>query len=259
MTCVFVSHDRVHRPPRASTYPADAELPHKFRVRLDRDDLTRVTHVVVDPRRAVDPVRGFVRSLDLADQLQPPHLAHPPGQRPAAVRPRVVSRTATPGAARPSWRCVEGGLLRVDQLERPLVFEFSVAKKAAAFFRNSRSIRSSVTSRRNRSSSARSSISSVVGRVIHPRPLDRDPPTQQLFPDADVAGDLRDAASVVDDQMRGILTLLRGVSLPLGTHEGILSCQARARLFQYVHPNVFNLSIPIWVIGRSLDWDGALT
>ena len=39
---------------------------------------------------------------------------------------------------------LEGGLLSVDQLERPIgLFEtFSVTKKAAAFFRNSRSIRS---------------------------------------------------------------------------------------------------------------------
>src|SRR5699024_9000679 len=43
----------------------------------------------------------------------------------------------------------------------------------------------------------------------------------------DLSSDLGDRASGVDDQTRGLLPVLRGVTLPLCTHEGILPCQGR--------------------------------
>src|SRR5699024_8813570 len=63
-------------------------------------------------------------------------------------------------------------------------------------------------------------------RVIHLGPLGRHPPTEQLLTHANLARDLGDRPAGVNHQMSSITTVRRGITLPLGTHEGILSCQA---------------------------------
>src|SRR5699024_10999400 len=113
-----------------------------------------------DPRRAVHTLGVGVEPADLAQQVLV--TSRPRRELGALARgPLVVPRAGHPEELTHPHDLVFG-LLRVDQLERPLwLFEaFSVTKKAAAFFRNSRSMRSWAFSVRSRSSSARSSTSS---------------------------------------------------------------------------------------------------
>jgi hypothetical protein len=61
-------------------------------------------------------------------------------------------------------------------------------------------------------------------RVVHPRPLDRDPPAQQLLTDTDLPSHDRDRPAGIDDQMSRLATEGWRVTraLALARHEDIL-------------------------------------
>jgi hypothetical protein len=127
-----------------------------------------------DPRRAVHAIGVLVRSGDLPGQLQQSGLprAWPGG---LSGGPVVVARAGhleqfTHPRHRRPWP-LHVGLLHVDHCERGVWFDaFSTTKKAAAFFRNSRSIRSCAFSARSRSNSARSLKSTAGGTCDHDHP-----------------------------------------------------------------------------------------
>lgn len=92
------------------------------------------------------------------------------------------------------------GHLRVDHRERLLGTQVSCAKKAAASFRNSRSIRSCAFSCRGRSSSARTSASSTARESSIRARSAVTPAAQQSLPDADLEGHFGDGRTDLDHQ-----------------------------------------------------------
>src|SRR5699024_1868029 len=82
-------------------------------------------------------------------------------------------------------------------------------------------------------------------RVVHPSSFLGHPPTQQGLADPDRSSDLGDRASGVDDQTRGLLPVLRGVTLPLCTHEGHPSLPGRTWR-SGCPPNGVNLTPRVW-------------
>ena len=82
-------------------------------------------------------------------------------------------------------------------------YRWCFAKKAAAFFRMSRSVRSSRFSLRSRASSSRSAVVSPVlpVRPIGPGPL--DPLAQRRLGQIEIAGDGADRLALVEDQADG--------------------------------------------------------
>ena len=67
------------------------------------------------------------------------------------------------------------------------------------------------------------------------RPLDRDPPTQQLLTDLDLFRNVRDRPAGVNHQMRGVTPIRRRVPLSLSSHRNILPCQAPGPAIKDVH------------------------
>src|SRR5262249_49567516 len=132
---------------RAGAQPLGA---HQTRDALFAHVLTLLAEVFPDPRASVSPTAGLVRRADPHPQMSVASDAGrfgPPLPRIEAAR-RDAQRAAT-------VRHREIGLLRRDP-GKPYCWCF--AKKAAAFFRMSRSVRSSRFSLRSRASSSRSTV-----------------------------------------------------------------------------------------------------
>ena len=139
-------------------------------------------------RRHRAPVRPDPRRAVHAASLR--ELSHPRVNRASStargdrvrLRPRVVARTRDlKHAAHDRDRVLR--LPRSDEPEHHHRIPLSFAKKAAAFFKISRSSASTLTSRRNRRSSSRSSLDHALGAtliasaiLVHYRNVDgRDP------------------------------------------------------------------------------------
>src|SRR5699024_2745835 len=154
---------RRHGPPRPRADPTDLVLAHELGDGLTGDDLTVLAQVSGDPWRGVHTLGVGVELTDLDQQAL---VTTRPCRRASRL---TIAPLVEPGPGDPEQLAhahdLMIGLLRLDQLERPLWFcdAFSATKKAAAFFRNSRSMRSWTFSVRNRSSSARSSASTAPG------------------------------------------------------------------------------------------------
>src|SRR2546426_4101583 len=154
--------------PRAAPggQPAD---PHQTRHALPTRATAALRQLGVNPRAAV-ALQAL--GMDRRDLEAQPGVRLRPGRRRARL-PGVEARARhLERAAQQPDR--DGGLLRGDERE-PHAFSF--AKKAAAFFRMSRSIRSVRFSRRSRPSSSRSS---VVNAPAGPRPASISPWRTQL-------------------------------------------------------------------------------
>src|SRR4029077_18705981 len=122
------------------------------------DALAATGHAVVEAQLGMDPRCAVSASALGVDSRDPPGelgVGEIPG-RGRAVAPGVV---AAGGHAESGAHEADGelGLLRLDEGEHPhRVGSLSLAKKAAAFFNRSRSMRSVLFSERSRRSSSRS-------------------------------------------------------------------------------------------------------
>ena len=104
------------------------------------------------------------------------------------------------------------GLLRRDPGEP---YAWCFAKKAAAFFRMSRSVRSSRFSLRSRASSSRSAVVSPVRPPVRSARARSHPLAQRRFRQIEIAGDRADRLAVLEHQADGLrLELL--IELPAG-------------------------------------------
>src|SRR5205823_10303366 len=142
---------RVRRALEAALLPrAQALLPHEARHAMAPNGVALCLEFPIDPGTPVAPATGRMGGDDVHGELL--ILASP-------RRHRTSSCRIEPGATDPEHRAEqvdrERGLLSRDEGE---LHPCSLAKKAVAFFRMSRSIRSVFTSRRNCVSSARSSV-----------------------------------------------------------------------------------------------------
>ncbi len=130
-------------PPRPRSASPQTVGPHVLRDRLARHNLALRAQVGKDPRRPVGAVGVLVQLGDPRRQHGCPHRP----RRGRSPGPRVVGRAGD--LEQPAHHGdLEGGLLSLDQ-PVPAHRVCSVAKKAAAFFRNSRSIRRIWLSRRS--------------------------------------------------------------------------------------------------------------
>src|SRR6202022_1034477 len=129
--------------------------PHPLGKSFPADLLPSRLQVLVDSRTTVTAFACLMRSADL--QLEPTVVSRASGFRSKA--PRIESG---PGDLEDSThRCYRKvRLLRLDERES---HSFSLAKKAVAFFKISRSIRRVRTSRRSCASSVRSSVVNPPG------------------------------------------------------------------------------------------------
>src|SRR2546422_1327049 len=180
---------RVRRALEAALLPrAQALLPHEARHAMAPNVVALCLEFPIDPGTPVAPATGRMGGGDVHGELL--ILAAP-------RRHRTSSRRIEPGATDPEHRAEqvdrERGLLSRDEGE---LHPCSLAKKAVAFFRMSRSIRSVFTSRRNCVSSARSS---VVSGPLPLRPASTSAWTTQR----------RSAVSVRSSSRATVLTLFR--------------------------------------------------
>ncbi len=221
---------------RSRTARRKAFATHQPRDALARDAVAERLKILVDPRAAVGRPTLSVRGPDHRDRAWSPR-RH--ASRVVACSTRR-SHSGTPSRGPAQQTRGQLGLLRVDEGE---LHPFSFAKKAAAFFRISRSMRRVFTSRRSAASSSRSAVVSspwlasarVDLRLANPLPKRR---LRQL----EVPGHLRDRPAALDHQPDRLgLELLRErptlsslhdthIRLFLGVHEsGSIPGQRRGR------------------------------
>ena len=149
---VVLAHRRLREPlPHASLEPLG---PHEPDDAFAADQCARVDQILVDPRTAVPAPTRLMGRADHDPQL-PVSLRvrrlGPPTPRIEPTRRDLKGTTQDPNR--------EGRLLCANEREP---YAFSFTKKAAAFFRISRSVRSTRFSFRNRRSSSRSSVVNPV-------------------------------------------------------------------------------------------------
>ena len=128
--------------------------------RFAADAESLLPQIPQEPRTAIGPVTGRMTGAQMDPQAPVVLVA----RRRQPVGPRVIATGRDPQHATELSHGM-AGLLRRDERER---YSLCLAKKAAAFFRMSRSSRNCRTSRRNCINSARSSVVSggvALGRV----------------------------------------------------------------------------------------------